>query len=72
MDVTIADTDLTPALREALDRAAAEAETVRVLSMQGGYLLAVQGREALGDRRPHGPARLGTMLHLGRDLADLD
>ena len=68
MDVMLADTDLTPALRHAVDRAAAEAETVRVVSVQGGYRIVIQG----GDRCPHGPARLGAMRHLGRDLPDLD
>lgn len=72
MDVMLADTDLTPALRDALDRAAAEAETVRVVSVQGGYRIVIQGGEPVGDRRPRGPANLGAMQHLGRDLPDLD
>ena len=72
MDVTLADTDLTPALRDALDRAAANARTVRVRSVQGGYRLVAQGQDPAGDQRPRGPARLGTMQHLGRDLPDLD
>ncbi len=72
MDVTLADTDLTPALRDALSRAAAEVDAVRVLSVEGGYRLVVQGRVPVYDRRPSGVAGLGTMKHLGRDLPDLD
>lgn len=72
MDITLADMDLTPALRDALDRAAAGAETVRVVSVQGGYRIINHGGEPVGDRRPRGPARLGDMQHLGRDLPDLD
>jgi hypothetical protein len=71
MDVTLADADLTPALRDALDRAAG-ADTVRVLSVQGGYRLVVQGRDLVGDHRPRGPVRLGSMARLGRGLPDLD
>ena len=72
MDVTLADTDLTPALRDALSRAAAGADAVRVLSVEGGYRLVVQGRVPVCDRRPSGAPGLGTMEHLGRDLPDLD
>lgn len=72
MDVTLADADLTPALRDALSRAAAEADTVRVLSVEGGYRLILEGRVPVCDRRPSGIAGLGTMEHLGRDLPNLD
>lgn len=72
MDITLVDMDLTPALRDALDRAAAGAETMRVVSVQGGYRIVNHGGEPVGDRRPCGSARLGDMRHLGRDLPDLD
>lgn len=72
MDVVVADVDLQPELRDALDRAAAGAETVRVLSVQGGYRLVIQDKASVGDWRPRGPARLGTMQVLGRELPDLD
>ncbi len=68
----LADTDLTPALRDALGRVAAGVDAVRVLSVEGGYRLVVQGRIPAYDRPPSGAPGLGTMEHLGRDLPDLD
>ena len=73
MDVTLANADLTPVLRDALNRAAAGAKIVRVLSVQGGYRLVAQDAvPVVVDQPPHRPARLGTMQSLGRDLPDLD
>ena len=72
MDVTPADASFSPALRDALDRAAAGTSAVRVASAHGDYRLVTQELVPTGDRRPSGPARLGTMAHLGRDLSDLD
>ena len=45
---------------------------MRVVSAHGNYRLVAQVMTSAGDRRPFGPAHLGTIEHLGRDLADLD
>lgn len=72
MDVMLADQDLTPALRQVLDRAVAEAEAVRVVPVQGGYRLVALGMEPARDRSARGPIRLGLERDLGRTLGDLE
>lgn len=68
----LADQDLTPALRQVLDRAVADAEAVRVVPVQGGYRLVALGMEPVGDRYARGPIRLGLKMELGRTLGDLE
>ena len=72
MDVTPTDVTISPALRNTLERVAGGTAAVRIVSAHGDYRLVAQGMTSAGDRRPSGPAHLGTMEHLGRDLADLD
>ena len=45
-------------------------EVASLATDRGDYRLVAQGMTSAGDQRLSGPAQLGTMGHLGRDLAD--
>lgn len=75
MDIELKTKDLSPEVREALDRVAdsSESEGVRIVPIKDGYrlipLTKTSERTAKGYRRK-GPVRLGHKKHLGLKLED--